>query len=231
MEILSPDSQMENRGIGTALLDRAIREAREKGCSRIMLITTNDTSILPVRELSLDQIRKLYSERLKRDFPPDEIKPLARIERALARGEYICYGAMDGETILAYAFFVVAGRRALFDYYAVAEELRDRGIGSRFIRELMDGPLSQMDCVLLEVDDPDCGQGDEEVALRNRRLAFYLRNGLTDTGVRTKVYGVGFRILSLPVGHKPSFNEAREVYAELYHTILPPKLYEKWVIV
>ena len=190
-----------------------------------------NTSFLRIQELSLNQIRKLYLERLKRDFPPDEIKPLSRIERALARGEYVCYGAMDGEAILAYAFFVVTGKRALFDYFAVAEELRDRGIGSRFIRELMDGLLSQMDCVLLEVDDPDHGQGQEEVALRNRRLAFYLRNGLTDTGVRTKVYGVDFRILSLPVGRMPSVDETRTVYVELYHTILPPKLYEKWVIV
>ena len=190
-----------------------------------------NTSFLRIQELSLNQIRKLYLERLKRDFPPDEIKPLSRIERALARGEYVCYGAMDGEAILAYAFFVVTGKRALFDYFAVAEELRDRGIGSRFIRELMDGLLSQMDCVLLEVDDPDHGQRQEEVALRNRRLAFYLRNGLTDTGVRTKVYGVDFRILSLPVGRMPSVDETRTVYVELYHTILPPKLYEKWVIV
>lgn len=189
-----------------------------------------NTSVLHIQQLSLNQIRKLYSERLKRDFPPDEIKPLARIERALARGEYVCYGAMEGKAILAYAFFVVAGHRALFDYFAVAEELRDTGIGSRFMRKLMDGPLSEMDCVLLEVDDPDCGRGHEEVALRNRRLAFYLRNGLADTGVRTKVYGVDFRILSLPVGHMPSFDETREVYAELYHTILPLKLYEKWVI-
>ncbi len=42
MEILSLDSLAENRGIGTALLDQAVREAREQGCSRIMLITTND---------------------------------------------------------------------------------------------------------------------------------------------------------------------------------------------
>lgn len=189
-----------------------------------------NTSILHIRELTLNQIRKLYSERLKRDFPPDEIKPLARIERALAQGEYICYGAMDGEAILAYAFFVVAGCRALLDYFAVAEELRDGGIGSWFMRELIGWPLSDMECVLLEVDDPDFGEEHEEVALRTHRLAFYLRNGLTDTGLRTKVYGVDFRILSLPVGKRPSIEQTREVYAKLYHTILPPKLYEKWVI-
>lgn len=186
---------------------------------------------LSIRTLTLEQIRRLYAERLTRDFPPQEIKPLSRIEQALARGEYICYGAMEGDAILAYAFFVVAGRRALFDYFAVAAEMRDRGIGSRFIRKLMEGPLEAMDCVLLEVDDPDHGQGRDEVMLRNRRLAFYLRNGLSDTGVRARVFGVDFRILSLPVGHTPSTGEARDVYAGLYRAMLPQSLYEKWIII
>ena len=44
MEILSLDSLRENRGTGTALLNAAIREARERNCSRIMLITTNDNT-------------------------------------------------------------------------------------------------------------------------------------------------------------------------------------------
>ena len=41
-EIVSFDSLRENQGIGTALLNRVIRIAREKRCSRIVLITTND---------------------------------------------------------------------------------------------------------------------------------------------------------------------------------------------
>ncbi len=45
MEILSLDSLSEGRGIGTALLNEAIKEAQNKGCSRIMLITTNDNTL------------------------------------------------------------------------------------------------------------------------------------------------------------------------------------------
>jgi len=41
-EITSFDSLRENRGIGTALLTWVIRIAKEKRCSRIVLITTND---------------------------------------------------------------------------------------------------------------------------------------------------------------------------------------------
>ena len=41
-EITSLNSLVENRGLGTRLLDIAIEAARENGCSRVVLITTND---------------------------------------------------------------------------------------------------------------------------------------------------------------------------------------------
>ncbi len=42
MEILSLDSIHEKSGIGSVLLENAIRIAKNNGCSRVMLITTND---------------------------------------------------------------------------------------------------------------------------------------------------------------------------------------------
>lgn len=42
LEITSLDSLRERQGIGSALLERTIREARERGCRKIVLITTND---------------------------------------------------------------------------------------------------------------------------------------------------------------------------------------------
>lgn len=42
MEILSLDSILENRGIGTALLNRALSKAKKDGLRRVKLITTND---------------------------------------------------------------------------------------------------------------------------------------------------------------------------------------------
>lgn len=38
-----------------------------------------------------------------------------------------------------------------------------------------------------------------------------------------------YRILALPVGERVSAEDARRVYAELYHVILPPKRYAEWV--
>ncbi len=42
MEIMSLDSLNEKKGIGTSLLDKAIQTAKDVGCLRIMLVTTND---------------------------------------------------------------------------------------------------------------------------------------------------------------------------------------------
>ena len=184
-----------------------------------------------VRALTLHEVRALYARRMVEDFPPDELKPLSMIERALARGEYACLGAADGDDVLAYAFFVKAGAQALFDYFAVRKGLRDAGVGSRFIRALIGGALAGLDCVLLEVDDPDRAPDADERTIRDRRLAFYLRNGLMDTGVTAEVYGVAYRILALPLGRAVTPDEARRVYAALYHSILPKRVYDERVFI
>lgn len=186
-----------------------------------------------IRTLTLEQIRVLYAERLAVDFPPDELKPLTAIERALARGEYACYGAMAGEETLAYAFFVrldgEGGGIALFDYCAVRGDLRGTGVGGGFIRALIAGPLRDTACVLLEVSEPACADDPRERALRERRLRFYLRNGLAETGVSAVVYGVTYRILALPVGPVPSPEETRRVYAAVYRAMLPAEDFDRRV--
>lgn len=44
-EIISLDSRHEGRGVGTALVNAVIAEARGHGCSRVVLSTTNDNLI------------------------------------------------------------------------------------------------------------------------------------------------------------------------------------------
>ena len=42
LEITSLDSLRENQGIGSMLVDRVVREAKERGLQKIVLVTTND---------------------------------------------------------------------------------------------------------------------------------------------------------------------------------------------
>ena len=41
-EIISLDSKIENKGLGTSLINKVIDYSRENGCKKIWLITTND---------------------------------------------------------------------------------------------------------------------------------------------------------------------------------------------
>ena len=180
-----------------------------------------------IRMLTLPQVREVYARHLTEDFPPDEQKPLKVIESALHRGKYVCYGYFNGETLAAYAFFATQGKNALLDYFSVEKSLRNQGLGSRFLQELIGGPLREMDCALLEVDDPDYAQDRCELEIRRCRLRFYLNNGLTDTGVRVTVYHVEYRILALPVGRTPVGQDALSAYLSIYRAMPPQKAYAK----
>ena len=197
-----------------------------------MMCTQSESFELKIHVLDLAQIRTVYRERLIRDFPVDEVKPLPMIERALKRGDYCCYGGFSGDNLMAYAFFVTVQEQGkslwLFDYLAVEENHRDHGIGSAFLQALSKEVLSAADIVLLEIDDPDHAEGEERIR-RLRRAAFYSRNGLINTNVTARVFGVDFRILEIPLRGSHSPDECRLCYSACYQHMLPPMLYRRMV--
>ena len=193
---------------------------------------------LQVRELTREEVRRIWHERMREDFPRNELKPLRMIEGALDRGEYLPLGASlptdgadseAGDRIAAYAFFVTPGDAALFDYLAVRRDLRDKGYGSAFLRSLAP-PLARFRTVLLESDDPDFAPDEGERAHRLSRLAFYEKNGLMDTGVRASVFGAAYRILVFPgQTGMPDREDTAKLYKELYRTFLPNPVLERMV--
>ena len=191
----------------------------------------------PVRQemktdlLTLPEIREIYRKRVKYDFPVNEVKPLAMIEKAFRGGRYLCYGARAGNEILAYAFFVLAEEVCLLDYFAVRKELRGFGIGSEFLKELSRSCFREAACVLLEVDDPSFAGSEEEKRICERRLAFYRRNGLLDTGARARTFGADFLILEFPLGEPHCRAEAGEFYSRIYRSLLPKRIFEQMVTV
>ena len=70
-EIISLNSLKENRGVGTALIDEVINEARKQNCQRLFLITTNDNlhalgfyqrygfELVCIRRGAVDEARKI----------------------------------------------------------------------------------------------------------------------------------------------------------------------------
>lgn len=184
---------------------------------------------MSIDSLTLREIRIIYRERMKQDFPRNELKPLSMIERTLKRGGYLCYGLRDGADILAYAFFVLTEDVYMLDYFAVRKDLRGTGIGSGFLKELCGSLLREASCILVEVDDPAFADSDEEKSVREHRLRFYLKNGLRNTGVKACTFGADFLILSFSGDESRIREDAGAFYSRIYRSILPKPVFERMV--
>ena len=185
-----------------------------------------------VRELTLREIRSVYKAHLKYDFPSDERKPLAAIERSIGKGQYMCLGAFGEDGMLGYAFFVFSGRYCLLDYFAVVSGKRDMGIGSAFLTELISSPLlKRFGHVLIEIDDPAYASGPDDLAIRERRKSFYLNCGIKNTRVSALVFGVEYLLLEFPCGEDRSPEETARAYDAIYRSILPSLLYRKNILI
>lgn len=158
---------------------------------------------MELRKLSAKQIVELYDMHLVYDFPEDELKPIDRITDMCDRGVYFAAGMYDEENVLrAYAYFVhdVAKQTVLLDYFAVVRGNRDKGYGSKFwenagafLREY------DVDRLYLETENINYAKDDEDMNTRVRRIAFYKKNGLTMTDVRSKLFGVDYNIMMLDI--------------------------------
>ena len=176
------------------------------------------------RELSRHEIADIYGTHMQIDFPPAELKPLELLLRRYDDGIYFARGLFseDGR-LLSYALFFRAEGYVLLDYFAVDAQLRGGGIGSRTLVYIGEMPELREAALLLEAEDPDFAAGEADIEKRRHRLSFYARAGVVDTGLRSRVFGVDYRVLS-PSG--VSAEGARSGMAALYHALLSDEVYD-----
>lgn len=172
-----------------------------------------------VRALTDSEIAENYEQRMKRDFPPNELKPLRMIREGLSRGTYQCLGMFSGDTLLAYACLLKNGRVLLLDYFAVDAAMRGQGIGTAFLAHLR-GHV-QTDCIVIESENPAYAESAAERETQQRRLRFYFAGGCADSGLRAHVFGAEYCILQLPVQQEISADTLKNEYTALYRAILP----------
>lgn len=175
-----------------------------------------------VRALTDSEIADNYRQRMKRDFPPNELKPLRMIRKSVERGIYECLGMFAGDALLGYAFLLRSGRVLLLDYFAVDAQRRGTGIGSQFLGYLREN--LQADAVIIESENPALSASDAERETRERRLRFYFRSGCVDSGLRAHVFGADYRVLQLPINSEIDADTLKNEYLTLYRSMLPESL-------
>lgn len=125
-------------------------------------------------------------------FPKEEQKSVEIMELLKDQGKMEIYAIEDQGEFIGLAMNMIWGDMGLLDYFAIAENKRNGGYGSRCIRLLLEEFKDRK--YIFEIEKQD--EQAENSADRKRRKAFYLRNGLKETGVFANVYQVDFELLT-----------------------------------
>ncbi|NLW12327.1 MAG: GNAT family N-acetyltransferase [Clostridiaceae bacterium] len=188
--------------------------------------------MLVVQSLSREQIAEIYDEHMVQDFPDNELKPLWAVEGLCERGLYHAYGLFDDDRLRGYALFSTAGRNRkhqnslLLDYFAVIAGGRSRGYGSKFLKLLRPRLIEDFpNCqgMIAEVESVRAAVDPDEKHIRERRIAFYRRNGFRRTRIRSNLFGVAFTIMFQPFGQETAvqtddafvLTEMEKIYAAM----------------
>lgn len=182
--------------------------------------------MLVLKSLDDVQIGMLYEEKMRRDFPPSELKKLSSILSMRKRGVYDVLGAYRDNIFVAYALMYkdVSARVVLLDYLAVDEPYRGQGIGSAFLSQLKTYYAPSSDILLIECERPKAAP-DENGA--RKRIRFYTHSGAELTNVRIWLFGVEYSILVLPCSENTPARDWAEQMLGLYRQMLPEDLYKK----
>ena len=157
-------------------------------------------------------------------FPEQEKKPLQVMEQLVADGKMEMLVLVDEDEFAGLAINLIdeEQNRALLDYYAIAHEKRNGGYGSKGLEVLLERFKNYKYIFEIETQDEKAENAEE----RKRRKAFYLRNGLKETGLFVNVYDTDFELLT-PDGELTFWEYVdflREVMYEEYVEILRPTL-------
>lgn len=137
-----------------------------------------------------EELRRLYETA----FPAGEQIPYDDLIHLLDVMDIDYTAYYEGETLVGLTMVLCLPRYHWGWYFAVSEELRGQGYGQGILSAVLDHYRGKRPFVIdiespLQADAPNPEQ-------RKRRHAFYLRNGLKDTGVCRSYNGITFTILT-----------------------------------
>lgn len=155
------------------------------------------------------QIQEKFERLYMEAFPEVERKPFDYVQALCAQGVMDMLAFVEGEAFIGLAINMRGKTAALLDYFAIDEGKRGGGYGAKALEMLLKHFEGQTYIFEIETLD-DAAPNAEE---RKRRKAFYLRNGLKETGLFVNTYYTDFELLT-PDGQL-TFDEYKKVMLEV----------------
>ena len=149
---------------------------------------------------------KLIEDLYMRAFPKSERKPFKLMVQKQTEGTMELLSIEEENAFLGLAIFAHDKDIALLDYFAISDDMRGQGIGSRAIKALQKIYAGKRFVLEIETTKKPC----DDLEMREHRKAFYLRNGLHTMDFDVNLFGVEMEVLSN--GEHLNFDEYLDVY-------------------
>ncbi|MBP3885537.1 MAG: GNAT family N-acetyltransferase [Olsenella sp.] len=134
------------------------------------------------------EVRELYL----RAFPEVERMPLWLLRLNALRPSAHLEAYLDGETFAGLTYSVRCDKGVYLLYLAVNDAVRSRGYGTRILDALKAEAGKSPLALDVEIPSDDAPNNEQ----RLRRIEFYRRSGITDTGVTLEEPATSYRVLS-----------------------------------
>ena len=135
---------------------------------------------------------KLIEDLYLRAFPKSERKPFSLMVGKQSEGTMELLSIEEDHVFLGLAIFAHDKDIALLDYFAITDEMRGNGIGSRAIKALQKIYAGKRFVLEIETTKKPC----KDLEMRNKRKVFYLVNGLHTMDFDVNLFGVEMEVLS-----------------------------------
>lgn len=146
-------------------------------------------------------------------FPRNERKPFFVIRRRAKEGSMGVYKIVENG-FAGLMITVEKGDLLLLSYFAVKPDRRSSGVGTGALKELLANNSGRR--IFLEIEEvtEDAPNRSERV----HRKGFYLRNGLSESGVFAELFGVRMEVLISGGAITP------EEYEDFYRTLFGDRI-------
>lgn len=151
-------------------------------------------------------MKRIYLEA----FPRAERKPFLMMKKMAKKGKMEMLVLLDAGKTVGLAITVRYQDIVLLDYFAIASSCRGKTYGSEALKRLKERYKEQRFILEIELPDEHALNQNERI----RRKKFYLRNGMSETGVKAWVFQVPMEVLA--AGKSVTYEEYHELYE---HTI------------
>lgn len=176
--------------------------------------------LLNLRELSLEEFKEVHYEHLVNDFPLAERKPFFTMAKMFKENTYACYALTENDEVKAYATLVWKNDDiCLLDYFATVSSERGTGLGSIMLSMLKEE--LNIKTLIFECENPEYAKDEEDKIIREKRIAFYKKNGAYLSNSEVNLLGVNFNIMYMPMKLHDSNVNVRDEMDLIYKNMYP----------